>query len=198
MKPFSGYEAKNTVVSSEMLPAGCYVVSIIGAKEESGQYGSRLIMQVEIIEGEFAGFFRKQFDAQANSSFGQKYKGVYRLRVPADDGSEQDQWSKQSFNGAMWAIEQSNTNYKWDWNEANLKNKVVGIAVREHTKTFDSGNRGTYTEIAYLVPVEDVRSGKAKTPKAKVDPDTNASTFPAPAPAAGVGFTPVETDELPF
>lgn len=192
MKPFSGFESKNNVSGGyPSLPAGCYVAQILGARVESGQYGDTMLMQVDIIEGEYLGYYRKQYESQQGSNFGQKYKGVYRLRVPADDGTERDQWAKNAFGGAMWAIEQSNPGYHWDWQEGALKGKKVGIAVREHTKTFDSGNRGTFTEIAYLVDVESVRNGTARAPKAKVDPDT------APiAPAAG--FAPVETEELPF
>ena len=66
----------------------------------------------------------------------------------------------------------------------------MGIGVREHTKTFDSGNRGTYTEIAYLMDVNAIRKGNARTPKPRIDPETT------PAPTAG--FTAVETEELPF
>lgn len=192
MKPFSGYESKNNITGSfPALPAGCYIAQILGVKVENGQYGDTMLMQVDITEGEHTGYYRKQYESQQGSSFGQRYKGVFRLRIPADDGTERDQWTKNAFGGAMWAIEQSNPGYHWDWNESGLKGKKVGIAVREHTKTFDSGNRGTFTEICYLVDVESIRNGTAKTPKAKVDPEATP-VMPASA------FTAVETDDLPF
>ena len=123
MKPFSGFEAKSSGMGGgyPTLPAGCYIAQIIGAKVESDAYGERLIMQVEITEGEYAGYYRKQYESQAGSSYGQKYKGVYRLRIPVDDGSERDQWTKNTFGSAIWSIEQSNAGYHWDWQEATLK-----------------------------------------------------------------------------
>ena len=187
MKPFSGFESKNNVSGGyPALPAGCYVAQILGARVESGQYGDTMLMQVDIIEGEYLGYYRKQYESQQGSNFGQKYKGVYRLRVPADDGTERDQWAKNAFGGAMWAIEQSNPGYHWDWNEKALKGKNIGLLFRNEEWAMN-GNTGWRTACGALESVEAVRSGKFKPLKDKPLP---ANKKPAPA------FTPdISVDE---
>ena len=84
MKPFAGYE--NVQVSDfEKLPKGAYEVKIMDAKEVSytgkdGSPFSKLEIAFEIATGEFAGFYRRNFDAQTQED--KKWKGVMRLYIP--------------------------------------------------------------------------------------------------------------------
>lgn len=195
IKRFGNYKAdyKPAGGTFEPLAPGAYVCQILGAKAEDTQYGQRLIFQVDVIEGEAAGYFQKRFQAGATGTYENKYKGVFRLNVPTGDGSEQDGWSINRFNSTMGAIEMSNPgfHFSFDQPENQFKGKLVGVSVREFDWAMN-GNVGTSTEICAFVPVDDVRAGKVKLMKKREL--RNAPEMAAPMS----GFTAVETEELPF
>lgn len=194
IKRFGNYKAEYQAGGSfEPLAPGAYVCSILGAKVEEAQYGQKLVFQVDVIEGEAAGYFQKRYQAGATGSYENKYKGVFRLNVPKGDGSEQDGWSINKFNSTMGAIEMSNPGFRFSFDqpESQFKSKLVGINVREFDWAMN-GNTGTSTEIGAFVPVDDVRMGKVRPMKKR-------ELRNAPEAAAAMsGFTAVETDELPF
>ena len=195
IKRFGNYKAEYQAGGNfEPLAPGAYVCSILGAKVEETQYGQKLVFQVDVIEGEAAGYFQKRFQAGAGGQYENKYKGVFRINVPTGDGSEQDGWSINRFNSTMGAIEMSNPGFHYDFDkpENQLKGKQVGINVREFDWAMN-GNMGTSTEIGAFVPVDDVRMGKVRPMKKRElrnKPDTEEPT--------ASGFLPVEADELPF
>lgn len=169
MKQFNGYdeavkEAQKSPVAR--LPKGAYVCKILGVKYEEGKGGTSdfLKVQFDIVEGEQAGFFKKQYDENTNAD--KKYKGMTTIYIPSDDGSERDGWTKNTF--AKWtnSLEESNAGYKWDWDEKKWKDKLVGIVFGE-TGTVIEGKEIVYTDARYPVSVEKVRSGKAGEAKFK-------------------------------
>lgn len=194
IKRFSNYKAEYQAGSSfEPLAPGAYVCQILGAKVEDTQYGQRLVFQVDVIEGEAAGYFQKRYQAGATGMYENKYKGVFRLNVPKGDGSEQDSWSINRFNSTMGAIEMSNPGFRFSFDqpESQFKGKLVGINVREFDWTMN-GNAGTSTEIGAFVPVDDVRMGKVRPMKKRELRNAPEAASPM------TGFTTVETEELPF
>ena len=161
MKSFSGYDdakkaAQNT--SGAKLPAGAYVCKIMGVRYEEGT------LQFDISEGEYKSFFKKQYEENQNED--KKWKGIVRIYVPNDDGSEKDGWTKRSFAGWIDAFEKSNSGYSWDWNEAKLKGKTVGI-VFGTTGTVIDGREIKYTEARFGVDAQKVRDGSAPQAKFK-------------------------------
>lgn len=195
IKRFGNYKAEYQAGGSfEPLAPGAYVCTILGAKVEETQYGQKLVFQVDVIEGEAAGYFQKRFQAGAGGKYENKYKGVFHINVPTGDGSEQDGWSINRFNSTMGAIEMSNPGFHFDFDkpENQLKGKLVGINVREREWEMN-GNTGVTTEIGAFVPVDDVRMGKVRPMKRR----ELQNRSDAAAPMAS-GFTAVETDELPF
>jgi len=171
MKQFGGFdqakeEAKASSNGGMRLPAGAYVCRILGAKETEpkGDKSGYITIQFEIEEGEYKGFFKKQYDA--NERDDKKYKGKTVIYEPKEDGSEKDGWTKTTF--AKWtnAIEDSNPGYKWDWNEAGWKDKLVGIVFGE-TGTNIEGKDIVYTEARYPVAVSKVKDGTAGEAKFK-------------------------------
>lgn len=190
MKPYNGYEAK-PIVKKETLPKGGYVAKIMNAKEMVYDWGRQLVIGFDILEGEYKGFFQKDFAQNPNED--KKWRGTFRLRVPNDDGSEQDNWAKNSFGHATWAIEDSNPGYHWDWNEAGLKGKIVGVLFRNKEWEFN-GNTGWTTECCAFCPVDEIHSGKFKMPK-----DKPLKTYVQKEAAASEGFEEIQDlDDLPF
>ena len=108
---------------------------------------------------------------------------------------ERDEWSKNSFNGFIYSIEDSNPGYTWDWNETMLKGKMIGVLFRNKEWEF-RGDRGWTTECCSVDAVSVIREGKFKQPK---DKPLKASSSAA-APAAASSFTDLIDDDgtLPF
>ena len=169
MKAFNGYdEAKKAAQNAggAKLPKGAYVCEILGVKLETGngETSDRLHIQFDIAEGEYAQFFRKQYEDNNNDD--KRFKGKVVVWLPKDDGSEKDSWTKNTF--AKWpnALEESTEGYKWDWDETKWKGKKIGLVFGE-TGNVIEGKEVVYTEVRYPVSVEKVRSGKAGEAKFK-------------------------------
>ena len=190
MKQFSGFESKKSGGAHEPLPAGGYVAKILNVEEVSYSWGSVLLLSFDILEGEFKDFFANDYRSQDRED--KKWRGTFRLRIPLDDGSEKDGWTKRAFGNAIWSIEASNPGYHWDWNEQGLKGKLLGVLFRNKEWEFN-GNTGWTTECCALTSVEDIRNGKFRQPKDK--PLKNK-----PAETASSGFAEISGDDgdLPF
>ena len=191
MKQFSGFKAE-APARREKLPAGGYVAKILDAREQAYDWGNVLLISFDITEGEHRDFFKSDFRGQQSED--KKWRGVYRLREPKDDGSEQDAWSKRTFGNAIWAVESSNPGYHWDWNETSLKGKSVGVLFRNREWEMN-GNTGWSTECCALIDVDSIRQNHFTIPK-----DKPLKNRPAENPAAS-GFENVvveSADDLPF
>ena len=167
MKQFNGFEdAQKSAryTGGTKLPKGAYVAKIMNVRYEKGENGSssRIIVQFDIAEGEYKDFFKKAYDADTSED--KKWKGKATIYEPTDDGSDKDKWTKNKF--AKWtnAFEDSNKGYSWDWDENKWKGLLIGLNYRNTKKMID-GRPCSYTEVAYPLEVETVRSGKA--PEAK-------------------------------
>lgn len=188
MRPVNGFKAEPSK-TMEVLPAGGYVARIIKAEEVTFDWGSQLQIFFDISEGEHKDHFKEQYATQSGED--KKWKGVYRQSIPKGDGSEKDGWSLRSFNNAIWAIEESNPGYHWNWNEAELKGKTVGVLFRNREWEWNN-KTGWTTECASLTDAESIRNGKFRIPK-----DKPLQNKPAAIPA----FTPVndlDDDDFPF
>ena len=195
MKQFSGYKAE-APVRREKLPAGGYVARIMDAREQEYSWGSVLLISFDIAEGEHKDFFANDYRGQQQED--KKWRGTYRLRVPKDDGSEQDAWSKRSFGNAMWAVEASNSGYHWDWNEGGLKGKLVGVLFRNKEWEMN-GNTGWTTECCSLIDVDSIRQNHFTTPKDKPLKERAAASAPVSVPSAAFEEVAIESDDdLPF
>lgn len=190
MKQFSGFEAKKSAGAREALPAGGYVAKILDVEEVCYEWGNVLILSFDIIEGLYKDFFDKDYKEQDRED--KKWRGKYRLNEPKDDGSEKDGWTKRSFGNAIWAIESSNKDYHWNWDESTLKGKIVGVLFRNREWEMN-GNTGWTTECCALTSVEDIRSGKFRQPKDKPLKDKQTS-----GPVFSDLSSSSDSDELPF
>ena len=191
-----------------VLPAGGYVVKIIAAKVASypssdGSCFEKLEIALDIDDGDYKGFYDAEYKAQTQEE--RKWKGVLRQYLPTDDGSDRDEWTKSSLKALTDAVEDSNSGYRWDWDETKLKGKVVGCLFRLEEWAVD-GKKGWKAQPFKFIPVEDVRKGKFKMPKFKAHrdypddtPDSYESSSKKEEGGFG-GFQPIEADEgdLPF
>lgn len=195
MKKRNSFNRENVYRETEKLPVGGYIIKILNVKEEEFTWGSRLAIAFDIEEGEYKGFYNKNFQNQQGED--KKWKGVFRLNIPKEDGSEMDEWTQKKFNTTIVNIEESNPGYFFDWDETKLKGKIVGALFNNKEYEFN-GNTGFFTNCHSFVTAETIRSGKFTIPK-----DTllqNRSTTSAPVTGEN-GFMDIPKgaeEEIPF
>ena len=188
MRKLKGYENAKTYTERERLPVGGYIIKILDVKEQVYSCGEVLVLSFDIIEGEHKDFFKEDYKSQQQED--KKWKGVYRLNIPKDDGSEKDEWTMRTFKTAITAIEESNEGYHWNWDEQTLKNKIVGAVFHNREYEFD-GRRGFYTACHSLRTVDAIRNGKFKIPADKLLKKEQASQIPD-------GFEEIDDSDIPF
>ena len=148
----------------QKLPLGAYVCKVKRAAVQANEFGEQLCIVFDIVEGEFSGFFNEEF--KNNNSENKKWKGVLRMFIPKDDGSEKDEWTKRSFKGMVTAFEKSNPGYKWNWDEASLTGKMIGILFRNEEWEYD-GKTGWTVRPFRAISVDSVRSEDFRLPNDK-------------------------------
>lgn len=197
MKQYQGFSREDVIRGSERLPAGGYVLKIMDVKYQENDWGEVIVLSFDIAEGEQKDYFSNNYRGQTSED--KKWKGTYRLRVPKDDGTEQDGWAKKRFNTVIVAFEESNPGYHWNWDEQTFKGKVIGGLFNNKEYEFE-GRRGFFTNSHSLVPAEKIRSGKFEIP---ADTLLKKNTGKTPGSLAGEpGFMNipdgVEDEGLPF
>jgi len=206
MKPFSEFHAEPRTERSPQLPAGAYVCVIQGVREEGDFPDDSIVLRLEIAEGDWAGYYARRYKNESEAAalghrdYEPRYKGDFRIRVPRAENPhiKNRDWAIRNFNNSIWAIEDSNAGYHFDFgNTAALKGKTVGISVREAEY---QGN--PFTEIGRLESARMVREGKISPMK----PRGERASAQASAPAGGApgaaeapaGWMEDEPDDLPF
>lgn len=195
MRAINNWENVKASADFTVLPAGGYVCKIQGAKIRTfeGKNGSfeRLEVAVDIVEGEYKDYFRRDFDSQSTED--KKWRGVLRLYVPSGDGSDQDNWSMAKLKRFVNDVEDSNPGYHWDWEESKLKGKLVGLTFRREEWEYQ-GKTGWKTNPFQAYTVEDIRQNKFQLPKDK--PLKKAAASPMPSFENAVEME--GDDDLPF
>ena len=195
MKAYKGFKSEKSGTAYPQLPAGAYVAAIQNVKIVGTEPDQQLVLRLEIIEGEWAGYFTKRYqnDASGGGQYEVKYKGDMELQIPNDDNHDRQhpEWDERTFNNFIYCIQASNPGYTWDWKENGLKGKTIGVSAREEV-----WNGNTFTKLRRLEVADDVRKGLVKPMR----PKTDNSSLPQNTPAETTtnGFTMVETEELPF
>ena len=204
MKKFGGFDAAKEAAKysgSERLPVGAYACEIKNVQYVTGEDGNsdRIDILFDIAEGEQKDFFKKQYDANQNED--KKWKGRKSIYIPKDDGTEKDEWTKNTFAKWVNGFEDSNEGYKWDWKEDKWKGLKIGIVFGE-TGTVIEGREILYTEPRFATSVSKVRDGSA--PKAKfIAKNGYTGTKPnnSDASDANDGFMKIpagKDEEIPF
>jgi len=115
MRQLNGYAQAQAYSDAGRLPVGGYVLKILDVKYQANEWGDVIQLSFDVFEGEQKDFFSNNYKAQASED--KKWKGTYRIRVPKDDGSEQDEWTMRRFKTAITNFEESNSGYHWNWDE---------------------------------------------------------------------------------
>lgn len=194
MRELRGYKEAQVMTGSKRLPAGNYVLKILKVKLEENPDPDKsdvLIFSFDILEGEHANYFKDNYDNQKNED--KKWKGTYRLYVPKEDGSEQDNWTLSRFKTTMVAFEESNEGFIWNWDEDKLNGLIIGGLFRDKEFMTSDGNKITFTQCGLFTDVESVRNGTAKPLNPILLPENTTV-----ASGSGNDFVSANESELPF
>lgn len=161
MRKLNGYAQAQVYTETERLPVGGYVLKILDVEYQENSWGDVIILSFDIIEGEYRNFFLNNYKNQNTED--KRWKGIYRLRVPKDDGTEQDEWTMRRFKTVITNFEESNLGYHWNWDEKSLKNLMIGGIFNNKEYEFN-GHRGFFTNCHSLIEANRIRSGKFKIP----------------------------------
>ena len=182
MEKYEGYdEAKAFTGDFEQMAPGGYVAKIKTATVEKKDYGHLLTIEFDIAEGEKKNFYQRKFDER------QKWYGKYTQPIKNDD--------LRFFKGFITAIEESNSGYKWDWNENGLVGKLFGAIFGEEEYQNDKGEIKVSCKCKQVRSIKTIKDGKFLVPELKAlnNKTFNASTMPTFNP-----FEPITDDELPW
>ena len=180
------------------LPLGAYVCLVKQCRVQDTNYGSQLAILFDINEGEYKGYFNDEFTA--NQQQDKKWKGILRIWLPKDDGSDKDEFTKSVLKGMVTAFENSNLGFTWNWNEKSLEGKQIGILFRNEEWEYE-GKSGWAVRPFRAISAASVREGKFTLPKDKPLANKSGTSYQAPAympPSDTNGFVVVDDDEIPF
>lgn len=202
----SNWDSVQAFADRKTLPVDAYVCRVKNAIVKKASNGAdQLCVLFDISEGEQAGFFTEEFNQ--NTYDNKKYKGVMRLWIPTDDGSETDEKTKRNFKAFITAVCNSNRSYVWQWDETTLKGLEIGIIFRSEEWDYD-GKHGWATRPFRATTSDKVRAGDYTIPEPKflvtIAPQTQPAYSPAVpvapvAPAFPADFSVITDDsQLPF
>lgn len=151
------------------LPAGGYICKIIGSKVEKSKKGNdMLVLALDIAEGDYKEFYKKQYDERAKTATPNKlakYPNNAVLRAVLQG----ENWINR-FKGIITAIENSNEGFNWKnckGDETKLKDLIVGAIFREEEYEKLDGSIGTSVKIYQLRSANKIRNGEYTTPEIK-------------------------------
>lgn len=188
MQKLQGYdEAEALNGNYEILEAGGYICKIVGAREETSKTNKRmLVIAFDINDGEHKDFFKRKFDKSTLTNKKWSNNGIYRQMLEGNENAV------GYFKGLITSLEESNSHFKWDWDESKLKGLLFGgVFGREQYLSGVDGTLKFATKLQQIRSVESIKNGDFAIPEDKllnVNQNIDDGEF----------ITIDDTDDLPF
>ncbi len=149
---------------------GGYVCKIKQATVTESHSGKEmLIVLFDIAEGEFANYYGEQYVKKTESNPDAKWPGVYRQLTEGN--------SLKFFKGMIAAIENSNSGYKWNWDEKTLKGKLFGGIFGQEEYINNNSELKLATKLMYIRSVEQIKKGVDIPPVKKLNGGNGQSQY---------------------
>ena len=189
MKQIEGFKTVEAIKDTPpcVLPKGAYEMIILGVTLNEGKSGRYLQFDMDVSAGEHKGFFDNLY--KTSTAEIKNWRCKYFVSIPEETGADKDMYKLRLFKTFITHIEESNTGYAWDWNEANLKGKRIGGLFVDNEYLDKNGERRMGTVMAKTCTIQDVIDGTYKMPKDRLLPE---------APSGFVAVDKMNTAELPF
>lgn len=167
--------------------AGGYCIEILAVKDvpmnaQTGK-GDYLKIDYDICRGEFAGYYTKQ-----NEKFGGDWFANF-IRSYKETAAGM-------FKHFINCVEESNTGYKWAWDEKSLVHKFVGVVLGEEEYRKNNGEIGVKLVVKDIKTIHQIASGDFKVPAIKKLAE-NASA-PSYGSVPTPNFEDITDSDLPF
>ena len=188
MQKPQGYDETVVTTTYEPITIGGHYLIILGAKQETLNGYEVLTVQFDTHQTDHQpSYYQADYKRRIAQYPDSKYQGVHRLFLPTGDpNSDTYKWANQRLKGFITSVEDSNSGYKFTWDEKTLKGKSVGGVFGNEEYLAQDGTVKMATRLRYYVGNESVPTAKA--PKVK-----ELKTKPAPIP----GYSEDDT-ALPF
>jgi len=168
MKMPQGYNESAITIPGEYerLPDGGYICKIVKAVETVSKNGKNMLeIYIDIAEGEYTGFYRRQYD---NSTYDPK---KWHNGAICRQGTEGEQLP--NFKGVISEIEKSNAGFKFDFDEKKLVGKYIGAIFGQEQYRAQNGELRFITRARYLRCTDHIRKNLFEVPKPKLLPENN-------------------------
>ena len=183
MKAINNFENVQATTGEFNKPtAGGYCIEILSVKDvpmdaQTGK-GDYLKIDYDICHGDFAGYYTKQnerFGGDWFANFIRSYKET----------------AAGMFKHFINCVEESNTWYKWAWDEKSLVHKFVGVVFGEEEYQKRDGTVGVKLVVKDIKTTKQILDGDFRVPTAKKISQTENVATP--------NFVEVDNlDDLPF
>jgi len=188
MKNYEGYEKSEAFTGEfETLEPGGYVCKITKVVCEEKPYGELLRISFDIEEGEHKEFYKRKFVKAFEANSEAKWQGMYYQTVKTDD--------LRYFKGFITAIENSNSGFKFDFDEQKLVGKLFGGVFGQEEYENSNGEVKLSTKCVQVRSVEKIREGVGIPEIKRLKHSATDSLF---ATATDSFFTVDSNDVLPF
>lgn len=183
------WEAAKAKVQSAQLPAGAYVCKIVNAAIEEMKNGDvRLTLDIDIIEGDYAGHFSRLVK-DGKWDFRGKFKRYLK---------KNGEVFPRSFVSLITDLEKQNPNFVFDTRkieESNFKNLISGFVFGEREYEANDGSIKIGVNIRYSCLADKVRDGSVKIPAVE---GLNKPIAPKEDYSKEFNNTSISDDDLPF
>jgi len=163
------------------LTAGGYVCVITSVEDmDEKEY---LKIEFDIAEGEHKGYYKKLNEAIDfwAGNFIRSYKDV----------------ALPFFKKFIKTVERCNDGFKFNYDEAKLKNKLIGLVLSEEEYENSYGDIKTKLVVTDMRSLDDIRNGNFKTHPKKLL-NQNKTNYNAEMSKEYSGLEPIDDDDLPF
>jgi hypothetical protein len=185
MQKPQGYDEVQAVEigSFEQLQLGGHICQIVKAESFKTTTGKEAIkFYLDIADEPQKGYYKRQYDKDTRNP--KKWGCIF---IQLTEGN-----STQYFKGVITAIEKSNPQYRWNWNETSLKGLLVGgVFGREQYKK----NNG---ELAWFTKCVNIRSLEAILEGVEVPEDKYLNDTEFDRAFDNAIFQPVADEDIPF
>lgn len=165
MKAFENWDKVTPMYGGEsnQLPAGGYVCRVKVAEETMSKSGKRMLeVRFDIAEGEYTEYYMEKYKKMKPKSETEpiKWPGTYYIVLEGENADAR-------FKAFIETLEESNMNFKWDWDEKKLNGLLFGGIFGEEEFKGDRGVAKT-TRLRYVRPAGLIRVGDYQIPEPKL------------------------------
>lgn len=157
MKKINDWENIKESSDFKRLEAGAYVCAIKAVEDVPEK--EYLKIYFDIVKGDNKGYFQKLYDSDTRKEKKWPIAGTL-IRSYKDS-------ALSMFKGFITAVEKSNKNYKWDFNEKSLVKKYIGLIIGDEEYLTQKGAKRVRNYVASVRSLEAIEKGDFTIPALK-------------------------------